>query len=139
MTLARLLAIGSPPGETSGNRPIPVPTDFSESPVRTQASDVSIPSRFFASENGSSQSTQVKINGHDSYENLSWYDRNRLELARQGIEQGAQSLAVSKQSLLLGKVAFAVSLVLGVPGLIMAGIGLSKKSDGQSADDSSSG
>ncbi|HLP42501.1 MAG TPA: hypothetical protein VK465_13415 [Fibrobacteria bacterium] len=100
--------------------------------MATDVSDVSIPSRFFASENGSSQPTQIRVTGHDGYENLSWYDRNRLDLAREGIEQGAQSLALSK-------VALGTSVAFGAAGLIMGGISMSQKSGGQPADNSSSG
>lgn len=123
VSLAQLLEKNPPSGEHSGNR---------TSPVATDVSDVSIPSRFFASENGSSQPTQIRVTGHDGYENLSWYDRNRLDLAREGIEQGAQSLALSK-------VALGTSVAFGAAGLIMGGISMSQKSGGQPADNSSSG
>lgn len=137
VSLAHLLANDTPSAENSGNRPNPVATDVS---------DVSIPSRFFASENGSSNPMQIRVTGHDAIENLSWFDRTKLELdrtrlevARQSLDQGAQALEVSKKSLKLSKAAFGTSLALGAAGLIMAGVSMSQKSDGQPADNSSAG
>lgn len=114
--------------------------------MHRQDSEVSIPSRFFASENGSSHPSEVSLHGHDAMENLSWFDRTRLEMARQSLDQGAQSLdlsraslEISKKSLNLGKISLGASLALGATGLIISGLGMGQDSNGGSANGSASG
>jgi hypothetical protein len=131
----------SPPRrENAGEEPIPAATNISGSHVPRQDSDVSIPSRFFASDNGSTHATQVSVHEQDQRESLRWYERKRLELAEFAIDQstenldlGRKSLKVSQQALRLSKISLGVGVGVGVAGLILSGLTKGKDSGANSS------